>query len=51
MSPSAVLFLVIAVVIVWGGLAASVWRLRRDTLAEPDLDDDVPPGEVVDRTR
>ncbi len=51
MSPIAVLFLVIAIVIVWGGLAVSVWRLRRDTVAEPDLGDDVPPAEVVDRTR
>lgn len=46
MSPTAIIFLVIAVVVVWGGLAASIWRLRRDTAAEPDLGDDVPPGEV-----
>lgn len=46
MSAIAVAFLVLAVVIVWGGLVASIWRLRQDARAEVDLDDDVPPAQM-----
>ena len=36
MTPTAVTFLVVAVLIIWGGLAASIVRLRRDAADDAD---------------
>lgn len=46
MSAIAVVFLVVAIVVVWGGLVASIWRLRRDARDETGLGDDAPPAQA-----
>ncbi|MHA3946391.1 methionine/alanine import family NSS transporter small subunit [Cellulomonas bogoriensis] len=34
MTGTALTFLILSVVLVWGGLAVSIWRLRRDARQE-----------------
>ncbi len=34
MTTTAVLVMVVSLLVVWGGLALSIWRLRRDTRAD-----------------
>ncbi|MDO8121971.1 methionine/alanine import family NSS transporter small subunit [Isoptericola sp. b490] len=38
MTPTAITFLVLSVTIIWGGLAASIVLLRRDTRADDNRD-------------
>lgn len=48
MTPTAITFLILAAVVIWGGLAASIVRLRRDAsvvdVHGPGDHDDVGPG-------